>query len=305
MTPTAQGSVDEVCTSDFKDSAFKASTQDPPHSPAKRKERSHPGSKPGEPLKPRRKRVFLTLAILGLLGAGAGVWWKSQPHSGSIASLEPTQAVAQVPIPVPLRETSTAGGLIQAAVAAANGTSVAVNAVKDTLGSVREGLNQIGGRVEKLEASDTAQNQQITGLRTDVARIDAKQQEMLASATAASAAAAQAASQATVSRPRLVAHTPSARPPRRVAHARKSKNTSISSASPSANKVQAEVLAVDIWGDKPSVVVSRTGSGGTELRFLNEGEGNGRVQLKRADVGTQSATFATPGGEQTLNAVRP
>jgi hypothetical protein len=36
------------------------------------------------------------------------------------------------------------------------------------------------------------------------------------------------------------------------------------------------------------------------VRFLNEGETQGSVTLKRADVGTQRATFSTPGGDLTL-----
>lgn len=63
---------------------------------------------------------------------------------------------------------------------------------------------------------------------------------------------------------------------------------------------QGALLAVDLWAGKPSVAVSRTSPGGTELRFFNEGETSGRVTVKQADVGTQRATFATPTGEFTL-----
>jgi hypothetical protein len=62
------------------------------------------------------------------------------------------------------------------------------------------------------------------------------------------------------------------------------------------------VLAVDLWGGRQSVALGRTvpGSEGTELRFFGEGETQGRVTVKRADLGSQTATFATPAGEFTL-----
>lgn len=67
-----------------------------------------------------------------------------------------------------------------------------------------------------------------------------------------------------------------------------------------ASSAEGAVLAVDLWGGKPSVALARSGEGGTELRFFNEGETQGRVTVKRADVATQKATFATPAGEFTL-----
>jgi type II secretory pathway pseudopilin PulG len=68
----------------------------------------------------------------------------------------------------------------------------------------------------------------------------------------------------------------------------------------SAPTEQGALLAVDLWGGRHSVAISRTSPGGAELRFFNEGETSGRVTVKQADVGTQRATFATPSGEFTL-----
>ena len=88
---------------------------------------------------------------------------------------------------------------------------------------------------------------------------------------------------------------------RRAASPRRSTSAN-TPASPAAARGSADgsVLAVDLWGGKPSVALARTGTGGTELRFFNEGESQGRVTLKRADVGSQKATFATPTDEFTL-----
>ena len=63
----------------------------------------------------------------------------------------------------------------------------------------------------------------------------------------------------------------------------------------------AQLLSIDLWGDKPSVVVGRKRGDGTEVTFLNEGEKQGRVTVKRADVGSQRAILATDRGDVVLN----
>ncbi|MGK5032667.1 hypothetical protein ACQ4W7_24265 [Janthinobacterium sp. MDT1-19] len=62
-----------------------------------------------------------------------------------------------------------------------------------------------------------------------------------------------------------------------------------------------QLLSIDLWGDKPSVVVGRKRGDGTEVTFLNEGEKQGRVTVKRADVGSQRAILATERGDVVLN----
>jgi hypothetical protein len=41
---------------------------------------------------------------------------------------------------------------------------------------------------------------------------------------------------------------------------------------------------------------------GPDVRFISQGETQGRITLKRADVASQRATFATPTGEFTMSA---
>lgn len=63
----------------------------------------------------------------------------------------------------------------------------------------------------------------------------------------------------------------------------------------------AQLLSIDLWGGKPSVVVGRHRGDGTEVTFLNEGEKQERITVKRADVGTQRAVLATDRGDVVLS----
>lgn len=63
----------------------------------------------------------------------------------------------------------------------------------------------------------------------------------------------------------------------------------------------AQLLSIDLWGGKPSVVVGRNRGDGTEVTFLNEGEKQGRVTVKRADVGSQRAVMGTDRGDVVLS----
>lgn len=63
----------------------------------------------------------------------------------------------------------------------------------------------------------------------------------------------------------------------------------------------AQLLSIDLWGGKPSVVVGRKRGDGAEVTFLNEGEKQGRVTVKRADVDSQRAILATNRGEVVLS----
>ena len=256
--------------------------------------------------------VFATVALL--LIAVAGWLWFHKPQAASSPSpspLEPTPATTSVlvpaerePVPVP-GPVSASSSPAKAAVATADSASAAVNAVVDTLATLRVGLNQLTGRVDTLEAHEHTHDDQMTALRSDVDRL--KADWLAAAASAPTAAASSAAAVSTGDSARTAHAGSSARPPRsapgQVAHRRVAvtdrRATDAGTAS-TPSSAEGAVLAVDLWGGKPSVALARSGEGGTELRFFNEGETQGRVTVKRADVATQKATFATPAGEFTL-----
>lgn len=63
----------------------------------------------------------------------------------------------------------------------------------------------------------------------------------------------------------------------------------------------AQLLSVDLWAGKPSIVVARGPGRDAEIAFLNEGEKQGRVTVKRADIGSQRAVIATDKGDVVLS----
>ncbi|MBW8833152.1 MAG: hypothetical protein JF606_27985 [Burkholderiales bacterium] len=260
--------------------------------------------------------VFATVALL-LIAVAGWLWFhKHQAASSpSPSPLEPTPATTSVlvpaerepllvPVPVP-GPMSASSSLAKAAVATADSASTAVSAVVDTLATLRVGLNQLTSRVDTLEAHDHAHDDQITALRSEVDRL--KADRLAVAASAPTAAASSAAAVSTGDDARTANARSTARPPRsapgQVAHRRVAvtdRRATGAGTSSTALSAEGAVLAVDLWGGKPSVALARSGEGGTELRFFNEGETQGRVTVKRADVATQKATFATPAGEFTL-----
>lgn len=88
--------------------------------------------------------------------------------------------------------------------------------------------------------------------------------------------------------------------PRRTAQASAATTARPATARPTADTDSAQLLSIDLWGGKPSVVVGRTRGDGTEVTFLNEGEKQGRVTVKRADVGSQRAVLGTERGDVVL-----
>ena len=263
-----------------------------------------PHNTPGQPLPtgtpPRaarpaasRRAVPVLVGLTALLLVGTAGWsWLSRSDGGTRQSspLEPTAATDRVLVPA--ADVAPASGLAAAAVATADGATKAVGAVADTLTSLRASLDQLTGRVDALESADRAQNtrldaveqssrsqgEQVAALRSDMDRFAQERNAVQANAKVSNSVGKSAP------KPR---HATTARKP----------------APAKASTPSADVLAVDLWAGKPSVVVAHTGeSGGKELRFVNEGEAAGRVTLKRADIGSQEATFATPAGDKTLAA---
>ena len=253
--------------------------------------------------------VAIAAAVV-LIALAANLAFKKSHSEPS--PLEPSPATRSVLVPAesepvklpvaaakPAASAASAGyALASAAVAAANGASTAITAAVDTFASLRLSIDQLTGRVGAVEARERARDEQLASLRMDV---DALKTAPLAARAASASPTSVVATGAEPERAevapasRVVAH-------RRIASARRSTAANTAAATPAAARGSADgsVLAVDLWGGKPSVALARTGTGGTELRFFNEGESQGRVTLKRADVGSQKATFVTPTGEFTL-----
>jgi TolA-binding protein len=104
-------------------------------------------------------------------------------------------------------------------------------------------------------------------------------------------------------RPQQVGNAQSARPrPTRVAIGT---NTSRAAPAPppivAAPTPSAQLLAVDIWDGKPSVVMQGPEDNGRKaLRFLAVGDRTGTVTLRSADPRSQQAVFELPGGEMII-----
>jgi hypothetical protein len=268
--------------------------------------------------------VPVTLIVVAIALAIASQWWLSHRHRVAGRSpMEPAPATERILIPAELEtasgsalgmpvaprtnqangtngalspaasapaadasEAPASGVLAKAAVAGAQGASIAAQAVTDTFASLRVALDQLTGRVATLEAHDRGHDEQIAALRSDV---DALKADRVTAAASAATAASGASARVSAGRVR-----------RHVMAAARPAPSAVSAAASAAEA--GTVLAVDLWGGRPSVALGRTvpGSEGTELRFFGEGETQGRVTVKRADPGSQTATFATPAGEFTL-----
>ena len=258
--------------------------------------------------RPRRSKLPLVAiaAAVVLIGFAANLAFKKSHSEPS--PLEPSPATRSVlvpaesePVKLPVaaaKPAASAGNaLASAAVAAANGASTAITAAVDTFASLRLSIDQLTGRVGAVEARERARDEQLASLRMDV---DALKTAPLTARAASASPTSVVATDAEPVRaevapaPRVVAHRRTASPRRSTAA-----NPPVPSAA-ARGSADGSVVAVDLWGGKPSVALARTGTGGTELRFFNEGESQGRVTLKRADVGSQKATFVTPTGEFTL-----
>lgn len=260
--------------------------------------------------KPIAAVAFLLIVIAGWL-----LFQKRAPRAAS--PLEPTPATISVLVPaerdpVILPTPTQPNALPATPITVAEAASAAVETAVDTVGKSRTALDQLTARVDALDAHDRAHADQITALRSELDHL--KNRGAAAPGIAASDAAqvstvdgarifvppttaTEPQQQAPRTAPRPAAHRSGGAAARRAAGAVASSKASASLAN---TEGSGSVLAVDLWGGKPSVVLSRPGANGTELKFFNEGESQGRVTVKRADVGSQNATFATPSGEFTL-----
>ena len=220
----------------------------------------------------KRRPALLALMTIAVVSAAGITWWQRSHQQSETKTLEPVPAATSILIPdeeVPA--TMPAGPKAPAAQASTPGASDPKDGIDAPL---RIGIEQLKARVAALEDTGRAQAEQITALRSSLDLITARQAER----------AAERSPQA------VQANTTPTRSLRATA-----------TAAASQKQPTASVLAIDLWGGQPSVVVSKDGAEGAELRFISPGETQGRVTLKRADVANQRATFATSAGEFTMS----
>lgn len=66
-------------------------------------------------------------------------------------------------------------------------------------------------------------------------------------------------------------------------------------------RIEAQLLSVDLWDGRPSVVLGTTQPGDKRMRVLQPGESQAGIGLQSADVGGQKATFVIDGKAVTLS----
>jgi len=219
--------------------------------------------------------MLLAMALLALTLAGM-LWWKRSHVSSPTTTLEPVAATTSILVPA---EPDTAASSVAAKAPDTQASAPAVLEPKEEGPAPQHSaIEQLTSRVAALEDTDRTQTEQITALRAAIDQVTAARQIESDKAVERARPAVQA----------------NATPARRSGRA--------TSAASSSAQATAAVLAVDLWGGQPSVVVGKEGAGSTEVRFISQGETQGRVTLKRADVANQRATFTTPTGEFTMSA---
>jgi hypothetical protein len=218
----------------------------------------------------KRAPALLAVATIAVASAAGITWWQRTHQPSRINTLEPVPAATSILIPD--EEGATPPQSAPSAPARQARAPGVPDAKEDEATPLRATLEQLTARVLALEDSNRAQAEQMAALRSSLDQAAARR--------------------------------PAERPPHAVqANAAPARTRHPSPGAAQAQKPPtASVLAVDLWGGQPSVVVSKDGADGAELRFISQGETQGRVTLKRADVATQRATFATSAGEFTLEA---
>ena len=168
----------------------------------------------------------------------------------------------------PVQPGSTAGNPAEAAAAAALGGAVA--------GSVNAAaFDALVQRVTKNEALSQSNEARITEMEKQVKEL----RELLT----AKKPAASTASAAPVRRAQ----------PRRPAQPRPA---AVAAAPAPAPKYNGQILSVDMWGGKPSVVISTGDPNDKRVRILSPGESLNGITLKDANVQSRTATFEVGNG---------
>lgn len=225
---------------------------------------------PAVPVRDRKRApAMVAIAAIAVASAAGITWWQRSHLPSGTDTLEPLPAATSILIPD--EEGATPQQTAPSAPARQASAPSVPDAKEDEAAPLRASLEQLAARVSALEDSGRAQAEQIAALRSSLDQAVARQAERPAHAVQANAAPAR-------TRRSSPGATQAQKPP------------------------TASVLAVDLWGGQPSVVVGKDGADGAELRFISQGETQGRVTLKRADVATQRATFVTSAGEFTMGA---
>jgi hypothetical protein len=255
----------------------------------------------------KRRPSFLIPLVLILAIVGGMVWFATRkptesplgaaPGVAATVPVQPRNAAAEPTLPAPTevaapnsvtttQPDSPTGSVVSAAVAA---TSAVQGVVQQPLGNLAAtlsaGFTSLTGRVDRLETVTAKPDEQIAALRTDVDTLRQGAPRTAASSPL-SAAPGRTGELVITPRPRAATVHPTQAP--------------IPVATVARPAAEAQLLAVDLWGGKPSVVVSRTTGTGSDVRFLGEGERQGSVTVRAADVAAQSATFDTAGGAVTI-----
>jgi hypothetical protein len=260
---------------------------------------------------------FLVPALAVSVFFGATLW--SMTRTGTAKSpLEPTAATQSVLVPTssesvkpraPLPNMVPATAAVVAVASTAQPSDAmarvaapspaAANDGGDGVPALRALVQELKGRVEQLEVAQREQEGKLASVTTELATLKSSgsHTSQMVVATTPLATKLQVADKATDSGARR-RHSLRARSVEGRAGAKP--GTGALADSRSRIPETGAVLAVDMWGGVPSVAVARTGATGTELRFLNEGESQGNVTLKSADMAAQKATFNTPAGDLTL-----
>ena len=223
------------------------------------------------------RTTYLSLAILLLVVATGLMLWKGR------SDLPKPQALPSASIEADLtttRSASTEGALDLSstassyALAAASAAASTASQPKTFIATIQDVFSHVKANAESLQGlldGQKAQQATLTKLEHDVGEITVAIAQMKQTQQAAAA-------------PRA--------PARRVTKAPAS--PTVTAAAPSQRAAQ--LLAVDIWDGKPSVVIGTTDPS-DRVRFLREGDQHNGVIVKQVDARRQRAVFDVAGRE--------
>lgn len=211
---------------------------------------------------PSRRRWWLGAAAL-LLVASASILWKARSSAAQLPALPSEASVADLPL-------APSGELPSPAGAAASAPMQWT--LRASLEDVHRGVTSVVAFAQTLLERQQSQSETLARLERDVSAIAASVAQMKEAQEQQAAAAAAARSQA-----------------RRVARA-----AARPVAAASAPRPAAQLLSIDMWDGKPSVVIGSTDR--PDVRFLREGDQQAGVTVRQADPRRQRAVFDV-GGE--------
>ncbi|MBW8833399.1 MAG: hypothetical protein JF606_29305 [Burkholderiales bacterium] len=213
------------------------------------------------------RTTYMSLAILLLVVATGLLLWKgraasTKPHALPSASVEGDLTTA--------RSASTEGAL--AAASTTSPTAPAASQTKTFIATVQDVFSHVKSNADSLQGLLDGQKTQqatLTKLEHDVGEIAVAVSQMKQTQRVAAAPRAPAR---TVAKAPASPTVPAAALPQRAA----------------------QLLAVDIWDGKPSVVIGTTDAS-DRVRFLREGDQQNGVIVKQADARRQRAVFDIAG----------